>query len=87
MRFVSNLKALVGKKSRNAEKYVSTEETDSTEVMLIKDIQKRAFGKELEFIQSKGISGKRPAIVHQLNLFADEKGVMRCRSRLEMRLF
>ena len=51
--------------------------------MLIKDIQKRAFGKELEFIQSKGVSGKRPAIVNQLNLFADEKGVMRCRSRLE----
>ena len=83
MRFVSNLQALVGKKSRNVEKYVSAEETHSAEVMLIKDIQKRAFGKELEFIQSKGVSGKRPAIVNQLNLFADEKGVMRCRSRLE----
>ena len=83
MRFVSNLKALVRKKLKNVEKYVSAEETNSAEVMLIKGIQKRAFGKEFEFMQSKGTSGKRPVIVNQLNLFLDEKGVIRCRSRLE----
>ena len=83
MRFVSNLKALVGKKSRNVEKHVSAEETNSAEVMLIKDIQRRGFSKEFEFMQSKGTSGKRPDIVNQLNLFVDEKGVIRCRSRLE----
>ena len=77
------MKALVGKKSRNVEKRVSAEEANSAEVMLIKDIQKRAFSKEFEFMQSKGTSGKRPVIENQLNLFVDEKGVIRCRSRLE----
>jgi len=83
MPFISNLKALVGKKSRNVDEYASTDETNSAGVMLIKDIQQRACSKEFEFIQSKGTSGKRSVIVNQLNLFVDEKGVIRCRSRLE----
>ena len=45
MCFISNLTAFVGKKSRNVEKYVSVEETNSAEVMLMKDIQKRALVK------------------------------------------
>ena len=52
-----------------------------SEIIIIKDIQQTAFRAELEYIKPPA-TGKVPPITNQLNVFIDDRQVLKCRSRL-----
>ena len=81
-RFIRNLRAKVENKPLVLDSQISTEEIISSEKKLLILIQSKAFPLEIDYIQGKGKSSKVPPIVNQLNLFIDEQGVVRCKSRL-----
>lgn len=80
-RFIRNLKAKVHK-TLLVLSQISAEEIIESEMKLVSLIQKQSFSTEIDFVQSKDKDKKVSSIVNQLNLFMDEQGVMRCRSRL-----
>ena len=83
LRFVHNVKAALHKKPNVVEKEVSVNEIESAERLLIRDIQRNEFKEEVQFLLSKSNDGKKvPIKVHQFNLFIDENGILKCRSRL-----
>ena len=62
---------------------MSTTELELAEETIICSIQQEAFEKEIEFVKSKCPRGKNtPILVNQFDLFIDNKGILRCRSRL-----
>ena len=82
-RFVRNLKAAVKEEELNLDKTLSTEELEYAEERLIRSIQEDAFRREIDFIKSKSTLGRNtPSLVNQFGLFLDDKGILRCKSRL-----
>ena len=83
LRFVHNVKAAVCSKNTNIDKELNVNEIETAERLLIRDIQRNEFKDELQFLLSKAKdSSKVPLKVNQFNLFIDEHGILRCRSRL-----
>ena len=84
LRFISNLRARCNNKEANKNQYLTYAEIESSEVMLLKNIQQKNFDIEIEYISNrKTMSSKVPALVNQLGLFVDNKGLIRCTSRLK----
>ena len=86
LRFVDNLKCKVNSKDNNTSKLVRTDELERAENLMIRSIQHKAFRKEISYLQNntKGLSKARPPIyVNQFNLYIDEAGVLRCRTRIK----
>ena len=83
LRFVHNVKAAVSSKKSDIDKELNVNEIETAERLLIRDIQRNEFKDELQFLLSKAKnSSKVPIKVNQFNLFIDEHGILRCRSRL-----
>ena len=83
LRFVHNVKSAISRKDINIEKELNVNEIDNAERLLIRDIQFIEFKEEVQFLLSKGKdSSKVPIKVNQFNLFIDEHGIVKCRSRL-----
>ena len=86
MRFLDNLKDAVKGKNPCKEANLTAEEMQNAEYILIRSIQRNAFSAELKYLKSDKASNnklKPPLYVVQFNLFVDEAGIMRCRSRLK----
>jgi len=86
MRFIENLKDAVKGKNPCKEANLTAEEMQNAEHILIRSIQRNAFSAELEYLKSDKASNnklKPPLYVVQFNLFVDEVGTIRCRSRLK----
>ena len=81
-RFVSNLKATLNHQKVNKENQLTAPEISNSEVTLIHFIQSEAFKKEIEYLRSTRVS-KPPIYVTQFNLFVDDKGILRCISRIK----
>ena len=82
LRFAHNVKAALHKKPSVVEKEVSVNEIESAERLLIRDIQRHEFKEDVQFLLSKSNDGKKvPIKVYQFNLFIDENGILKCRSR------
>ena len=79
--WVDNLKASVRDEPRRLEEQLGVQELEKAEISIIKSIQRVVFEKEITHITSQA---KRdcPLLVNQLSLFLDEKGLLRCKSRL-----
>ena len=83
LRFLDNLKARLSCKSINKENEISADETCRAEMVIVKSIQNKAFKIELQYLSKDNKSqSKAPLYVDQFNLFLDEHGVLRCRSRV-----
>ena len=86
LRFVDNLKCKVNGKVTNTNKQVSMVELERAESLIIRSIQHEAFNKEISYLQNStaGLGKTRPPIyVNQFNLYIDEEGVLRCRTRIK----
>ena len=86
MRFVENLKGAVKGKTPCKEANLTAEEMQNAEHILIRSIQRQAFSAELKYLNLDKASRtnlKPPLYVVQFNLFVDEAGIIRCRSRLK----
>ena len=86
LRFVDNVKCKVNCKDTNTNNQVSIDELERAENIMIRSIQQEAFSKEISYLQNNasGLSKTRPPIyVNQFNLYIDEKGVLRCRTRIK----
>lgn len=83
LRFVNNVKSALHNKDLNIKKGVSVDEAEIAERLLIRDIQRYEFKEEFQFLLSKGSNGRKlPLKVNQFNLFIDEYGILKCRTRL-----
>ena len=83
LRFVHNVKSALSNKDVNIEKELRVNEIESAERMIIRAIQRTEFKDEVQFLPSKSSNGSKvPIKVNQFNLFIDEHGILRCKSRL-----
>ena len=78
---VNNVKVSIDEGSQTKGKKLDTIEMEQSEIIPIKDIQRIAFSGELNYLTSHSL-GKVPLIINQLNVFIDERQVLRCRSSL-----
>ena len=86
IRFVKNLKGAVKGKTPCKEANLIAEEMQNAEHILIRSIQCQAFSAELKYLNLDKASRtnlKPPLYVVQFNVFVDEAGIIRCRSRLK----
>ena len=86
LRFIDNIKCKVNCKDANTKNQVSIDELERVENIMIRSIQQEAFRKEISYLQNNapGLRKTRPPIyVNQLNLYIDEEGVLRCRTRIK----
>ena len=82
LRYVSNLKAIVKKEALKLCP-LGGEELRCSENIVIREAQRECFSKEIEFIQSNSkVCSKPPVFVSQFNLFLDDEGILRCRTRI-----
>ena len=82
LRYVSNLKAIVNKEALKLCP-LGGEELRCAENIVIREVQRECFLKEIEFIQSNSkVCSKPPAYVSQFNLFLDDEGILCCRTRI-----
>ena len=86
LRFIGNLKCKVNNKDTNTDNQVSVDELERAENLMIATIQHEAFSKEISYLRgiATGLNkGKPPIYVNQFNLYIDEEGVIRCRTRIK----
>ena len=81
-RFINNLRASLANKNFQQGNEISKDEVDNAENVLIRSIQREAFAKEIEYLQTNEET-RPPPYVAQFRLFLDEKGILRCQSRLK----
>eukprot|EP00795_Rhopilema_esculentum_P009997 gene9997-18624_t len=81
-RFLNNLRSSVRKENLVLDQWVTADEISQAETVLIKGIQQQSFNSEIEFVIGKSKSKQVPPLVNQFNLFTDEQGLLRCKSRL-----
>ena len=81
-RFINNLRASLANKNFQQGNEISKDEVGNAENVLIRSIQREAFAKEIEYLQTKEET-RPPPYVAQFHLFLDEKGILRCQSRLK----
>ena len=84
-RFCSNLKSAVKKETVNKSDKVSVSEINSAENALIKFIQMDNFETEIRYLlldSPAKCNLRTPSHVTQFNLYIDETGIIRCRSRI-----
>ena len=81
-RFINNLRASLANKNFQQGNEISKDEVDNAENVLIRSIQREAFAKEIEYLQTKEET-RPPPYVAQFHLLLDEKGILRCQSRLK----
>ncbi|XP_065070793.1 uncharacterized protein LOC135695590 [Rhopilema esculentum] len=81
-RFLNNLRSSVRKENLVLDQWVTADEISQAEIVLIKGIQQQSFNSEIEFVIGKSKSKQVPPLVNQFNLFTDEQGLLRCKSRL-----
>ncbi|XP_065062963.1 uncharacterized protein LOC135689604 [Rhopilema esculentum] len=82
LRFIHNLRASLKNNTCQRENQINIEEFANAENVLIRSIQGEFFCKEIDYLQSKG-DKKPPLYVSQFQLFVDEKGILRCQSRIK----
>ena len=73
-RFINNLRASLANKNFQQGNEISKDEVDNAENVLIRSIQREAFAKEIEYLQTKGET-RTPPYVAQFHLLLDEKGI------------
>ena len=80
-RFIENVKS----KKKRTDIGLTASELDTAENFVIGKIQSEQFGKELLFLDGARTpsSRKPPLLVSQFNLFVDEHGILRARSRIK----
>ena len=82
LRFVHNLKCLTRKKDIPREDELETQELIAAEQAIIRVLQAEYFTQELCYLSGLHVNNV-PAYVKQFNLFMDEYGLLRCKSRLQ----
>ena len=85
LRFVENLKSIVKGEQVNQDSDLSAKELKGAEITLLRSVQGESFTNEISFLRgtqsnTKGL--KTTALVKQFNLFLDENGILRARSRV-----
>ena len=86
LRFIGNLKCKVNNKDINTDNQVSVDELERVENLMIITIQHEAFSKEILYLRGIAIGlnkGKPPIYVNQFNLYINEEGLLRCRTRIK----
>ena len=86
LRFIVKLKCRVNKEQipcdyRNEN--LSVTEVEFSELTIVKGVQDELFHEEIAYLSNKNPKCKPPRLVSEFGLFIDEKGVMRCRTRLK----
>ena len=85
LRFVENLKLTVKGEQLNQDLDFSAKELEGAEITLLRSVQSESFTNEILFLtgtQSNTKGFKPTALVKQFNLFLDENGILRARSRV-----
>ena len=86
IRFITNMKGAINGTNLCKERHVTAEEVENAESLLVRSIQHNAFSEELKYLKCEATGknkSKPPLYVSQFNLFIDNKGILRCRSRLK----
>ena len=84
-RFINNAKSAIKQETVNKEAVLSVSEINSAENALVKFIQMKNFETEIKYLllsPSARNNVKTPSYVNQFNLYIDENGIVRCRSRI-----
>ena len=84
-RFINNAKSAIKQETVNKEAVLSVSEINSAENALVKFIQMENFETEIKYLllsPSARNNVKTPSYVNQFNLYIDENGIVRCRSRI-----
>ena len=80
LRFIRNLKS----RDKVTEQYLNALEIDRAEQIVIRSVQLEAFDSELTYLSDDRNSNRKPPIrVFQLNLFIDENGILRAKTRMK----
>ena len=82
---MENLKSTVKGEQVNQDSYLSAKELERTEITLLRSVQGESSANEMLFLTGtrSDTEGFRPtALVRQFNLFFDENGITRARSRV-----
>ncbi|XP_065056348.1 uncharacterized protein LOC135684356 [Rhopilema esculentum] len=80
-RFVGNCKASLTNQTPDLNEELRNEEIERAEYKLLSYIQREEFSEEYEYLRGKMVT-KPPLKVKQFNLFLDNNGVIRARSRI-----
>ena len=84
LRFIAKLKAKISKSKLDTEHELYTltsREIEQAETVILKQVQSESFVAEIEFLKDR--KGKPPKLVHDFDLFLDEEGILRCKTRLQ----
>ena len=84
LRFIAKLKAKVSKSNLNIEHESDTltsSEIEHAEKTILKQVQNESFVEEIEYLKER--KGKPPKLVHDFDLFLDDEGILRCKTRLQ----
>ena len=84
-RFINNAKSAIKQEKVNDDAVLNVSEINSAENTLVKFIQMENFETEIRYLllsPSARNNAKTPSYVNQFNLYIDENGVVRCRSRV-----
>ena len=84
LRFIAKLKAKVSKSNLNIEHESDTltsNEIEHAEKTILKQVQNESFVEEIEYLKER--KGKPPELVHDFDLFLDDEGILRCKTRLQ----
>ena len=85
-RFINNAKSAIKQETVNNDEVLSVSEINSAENAIVKFIQMENFEAEIKYmLLSPSVRNKvkTPSYVNQFNLYIDEIGVIRCRSRIK----